>query len=168
MALGLQGGKVVGTSAESPEALAQALERALQSTNQVQRGHRHLQQDQIRPGLAWYCSGVIWPGCCNMLGLGVGMSMAPMGVAPGVIMGVAPIPGVAAGVAPRFPAPAGVSSHRERPRLGVGVAPTAGVSPGAQPGVAAPSTCTTSLQSVQPINNGWSWAFMQFVLKLVG
>ena len=67
------------------------------------------------------------------------MSMPPMGVTAGVmpIMGVWPIIGVAP---PAMPTPAGVSSHRERPRFPAGVAPTAGVSPGAQPGVAPPST----------------------------
>ena len=79
----------------------------------------------------------------SWLGLGVGMSMPPMGVAAGVIpIGVAPSPGVAAGVAPRLACPAGVSSHLDRPFFAWGVAPTAGVSPGAQPGVALPSTCT--------------------------
>ena len=67
--------------------------------------------------------------------------MPPMGVARGVApnMGVAPTMGVAP---PRpMPGPAGVSSHRDLPRLLPGVAATAGVSPGAHPGVAPPSAC---------------------------
>ena len=70
------------------------------------------------------------------------MSMPPMGVARGVApsMGVAPTMGVAP---PRpMPGPAGVSSHRDFPRLLPGVAATAGVSPGAHPGVAPPSACS--------------------------
>lgn len=93
--------------------------------------------------LTWYCSGVIWAVLGNWLGLGVGMSIPPIGVAAGVMpMGVAPTPGVAAGVAPKLACPAGVSSHLDRPFFAIGVAPTAGVSPGAHPGVAPPSICT--------------------------
>ena len=83
----------------------------------------------------------------RLLGVGVSMPMPPIGVAPGV-MAARPMPmpmaGVAAGPADGV-CPSGVSSHRERPFLGVGVTPMAGVSPPAQPlGVAPISPCTAS------------------------
>lgn len=73
-----------------------------------------------------------------------------MGVAPGVMEGVAPpIIGVAEGASPM-----GVSSQRDLCFLAA--APPAGVSPPAQPGVAPPSTCQccTVTSSCKQAQNG--------------
>ena len=91
--------------------------------------------------LTWYCSAEGVPMGARLLGEGVIMSRPPMGVAPGVMPGIPPMAGVAAGPGVA-PTPIGVSSHRDRPFLGVGVAPGAGVSPPAQPlGVASGAAC---------------------------
>jgi hypothetical protein len=112
----------------------------------LRRSQPHCRTNQIMPTpkrftcRTWYSSAVtgIFP---SELGDGVAMSYPPIGVIPGVTPnGVAPP--WTMGVAPNEPpAPAGVSSHLERPFFPAGVAPIPGVSPGAHPGVAPPSIC---------------------------
>mmetsp|Transcript_62066 Transcript_62066/g.196242 ORF Transcript_62066/g.196242 Transcript_62066/m.196242 type:complete len:261 (-) Transcript_62066:350-1132(-) len=127
------------------------------SSSSSERGR--LRSSMSRSHLAaLYCSGVRGtPARWSWLGVGVSIPIPPIGVAPGVMPpnmeGVAP---PTEGVAD--PMDTGVSSHRDRVRLGVGVTPmppALGVEshcPGVAPGVAsaAPATGVSSQRFLRP------------------